>query len=263
MIKNPAEQILFPELVGKTVLITGASRGIGKQIAIAFARNASNVVLVARSASNLKEICEEIKQEGGNATYFSADFSSLDAAIQVLNFCGTQNIQPDVIINTLGGVFGSKTWGDPEEFERLYRLNFISAYSITKEFLPILKEKVWARLIYFGTVSTENGLNSMPYVVSKAALDSFVKFASRELAKLNPGIVSTMIRPGPIKVPGKYLSKLSVTNKTALDAWLLENNVSAGRLGEMNEIADLALFLASDKASFMHGSIIDINGGSF
>jgi NAD(P)-dependent dehydrogenase (short-subunit alcohol dehydrogenase family) len=72
-----------------------------------------------------------------------------------------------------------------------------------------------------------------------------------------------MVSPGPTAVSGKYLTNLGENDPKALQAWLTQNNVSAGRLGGVEEIADLILFLVSDKASYMHGSIVSVDGGSY
>lgn len=250
-------------MANKIALITGASRGIGRTVAERLAREGVHVGLVARNKEMLLEVAEGIRLSGGKAEYFVYDLSDISNVSKLVEDIIERNLVPDILINNLGGVNGSKNWDSYEILEQVFRLNFLAAYELVRRLLPYFEKMEWGRIVNLGSVSTKSGLNGIPYVISKSALEAFTIFSARDIAQRNPNVVMTMVSPGPTAVGGKYLDNLRKTNPEALQSWLAQNNVSAGRLGKTEEIADLILFLVSDMASYMHGSIVSIDGASY
>jgi NAD(P)-dependent dehydrogenase (short-subunit alcohol dehydrogenase family) len=250
-------------LSNKTALITGASRGIGRAIALKLASVGIKVAIVGRNEVLLSELVNKIRLNGGTAEYFAFDLTKAANVTNLLEACLEKDITPNILVNNLGGVAGSKDWDSYEVIEQIFQLNFLSSYELVRQLLPHFVENNWGRVVNIGSVSTKTGMNGIPYVVGKSALEAFTKFGSRDLAQRNPNIVMTMVSPGATSVEGKYLESLERNNPKALQDWLEENNVPARRLLEVEEIANLVLFLVSDKGAFMHGSIVAIDGGSF
>jgi len=250
-------------IANKIALVTGATRGIGRTVAEKLAREGVHVCLVARDKDMLQKVSEGIRLSGGKAEYFVYDLSDISNVSELVRDLIERDLVPNILINNLGGVNGSKDWDSIEIFEQVFRLNFLTAYELVRRLLPYFEKMEWGRIINLGSVSIKSGLNGTPYVISKSALEAFTIFSARDIAQRNPNVVMTMVSPGPIAVSGKYLDNLRKTNPEALQGWLAQNNVSAGRLGKTEEIADLILFLASDMASYMHGSIISIDGASY
>jgi 3-oxoacyl-[acyl-carrier protein] reductase len=250
-------------ITGKTALVTGASRGIGRTIAEKLAAEGVRVGLVGRNEELLLEVVEGIRFSGGKAESFVYDVSDLPNVENLLTDCFKRGFNPDILINNLGGVDGSKNWDKYDLVERLFRLNFLAAYELVRQLLPHLEKTGWGRIVNIGSLSTKNGLNGIPYVISKSALETFTIFAARDIAQRNPNIVMTMVSPGATAVSGKYLERIERTDPVALQNWLIQNNVSAGRLCKTEEIADLVLFLCSDMAAYMHGSIVSIDGATY
>ena len=250
-------------IAGKIALVTGASRGIGRTVAEKLALEGVHVGLVGRNKKALLEVVEGIRLTGGKAEYFIYDISDTSNVEKLVGDCIARNLIPDILVNNLGGVNKSKNWDSYESVEQAFRLNFLAAYELVRQLLPYLEKMESGRIVNIGSISTKNGLNGFPYVVSKAALEAFTLFGARDIAKRSPNVVMTMVSPGPTAVTGKYLANLEDANPRALKDWLAQNNVSAGRLGKVEEIADLVLFLVSDMASYMHGSIVSIDGASY
>ena len=250
-------------MAGKTALITGASGGIGRNVAEKLALEGVHVGLVGRNKKTLIQVVEGIRLSGGKADYFVYDISETSNVEILVADCIERGLVPDILVNNLGGVNKSKSWDSFESVEQAFRVNFLAAYELVRQLLPYLEKMECGRIVNIGSVSTKNGLNGFPYVVSKAALEAFTLFAARDIAKKSPNVVMTMVSPGPTAVSGKYLTNLEENNPQALQDWLAQNNVSARRLGTVEEIADLILFLVSDRASYMHGSIVSVDGGSY
>ena len=250
-------------MAGKTALITGASGGIGRNVAEKLALEGVHVGLVGRNKKTLIEVVKGIRLSGGKADYFVYDISETSNVEMLVADCIERGLIPDILVNNLGGVNKSKSWDSFESVEQAFRLNFLAAYELVRQLLPYLEKMESGRIVNIGSVSTKNGLNGFPYVVSKAALEAFTLFAARDIAKKSPNVVMTMVSPGPTSVSGKYLTNLEENNPQALQDWLAQNNVSARRLGKVEEIADLILFLVSERASYMHGSIVSIDGATY
>lgn len=195
-------------ITGKVALITGASRGIGRTIAEKLAREGVSVSLVGRNEEMLMEVVESIRLSGGKAEYFVYDISEIANVEKLVIDCVKRELVPDILINNLGGVNGSKNWDSYELVAQVFRLNFLASYELVRQLLPYLEKMEWGRIVNIGSVSTKSGLNGFPYVISKSALESFTVFAARDIAQRSPNVVMTMVSPGPIAVNGKYLDKL-------------------------------------------------------
>lgn len=245
-----------------TALITGASSGIGYAAALKLTKLGIKVVLVSRNMQRLEEIQEEIKLFGGSAEYIVIDFLELDSVDKLINEMQSRKIVPQILINSLGGVFESKDFSDQNVYRHVYRLNTEVAIELTNRFFPFMSEFGWGRIIHFGSLSTKTGINSLPYVVAKSALISFVKFAANRFASIDPKVVITAIAPGPISVPGKYLNKIESEAPDKLLTWLLENQIPTKRLVRIEEVINLITFLISENGDYMNGSVIEIDGGA-
>jgi NAD(P)-dependent dehydrogenase (short-subunit alcohol dehydrogenase family) len=245
-----------------TALITGATGGVGYSTAIRLSGLGIKVVLVSRDEIKLKKIQAEIKSIGGLSEYIVKDFLIENSVSELLEELSVRKIEPQILVNALGGPFDSEDWSDEAIYRRVYRLNTEVGIELTNKICKKISEYGWGRIIHFGSLSTKTGINSLPYITAKSALMSFVKFASNRFAKMDSKIVIAAIAPGPISVPGKYLSKIESGSPEILLNWFIENQIPTKRLVRIEEVVNLIEFLISDNGEYMNGSIIEIDGGA-
>ena len=239
----------------KNILVTGASRGIGKAIAIAFAQEGANVAVnYFKNKIAADEVVAKIKSLGADAIAIQADVSKEDDVQRMVEESIKHFGAIDVLINNAGIVFDipilEKT---VEQWERTLRVNLIGTFLCTKYTIPHMKNRIGASIL---NISSTNGINSISpesadYDTSKAGVISLTKNFSQFLA---PNIRVNCIAPGWVDTEiNKDLPKDVIEieiQKIALKRW-----------GHPEEIAKAVLFLCSEDASFITGSTLVIDGG--
>ena len=244
-------------LTGRTALVTGASRGIGREIAVAFARNGADVAIVARSADALAQVAEEIARSGRTCTVIAADVTSDDAADRIVReaLAGVGGI--DILVNNAGG----NSFMAPLQSMRLsgwhktLALNLDSVVALTQKALPSLIAGGHGSVI---NVSSVAGLRGAPlmshYGAAKAAVISLTRSLAVEVA--TAGVRVNSLVPGWIETDlTDFLRDSGEIEKGLLD------RVPMARWGRADEIAQAALFLAGDASSFMTGQELIVDGG--
>jgi len=241
----------------KTVIVTGGSRGIGKAIVYAFANAGYNVILnYNQSEQSAKNIVEDLKDCQGVVEMFKADVSrreDVDAMIEYVNkeFGGI-----DVVVNNAGishiGLFDEIT---EEEFRRVMDVNLMGVFNVTQEALKqCMLSKKNGTIINISSIWGITGSScEVAYSASKAGVIGLTKGLAKELAPSN--ITVNAIAPGAIATDMIY------KEYTEEEIEGIEKNIPMGRLGTPIEIANLALYLASDNARYITGQVISPNGG--
>lgn len=246
----------------RVALVTGGSRGIGLEVARRIARNGHHVVLVARDVETLESENTKITSMGGTSEIFSVDFLQKNSVQALQNFLEKRHLSPTILINALGGGFGSSHFDKLQKFEEVMRLNFFVAHELTKLVLENAKIEGWGRFIYFGTLAVNQKSASAPYIASKSALIEYMKTINKEMCKISPNIMAAAVSPGAISVPGKYLSKIEEAEPHKLVQFLSDNNIPVGRLGTTEEVAEVVSFLCQERNNYLHGCNIQIDGGA-
>jgi 3-oxoacyl-[acyl-carrier protein] reductase len=257
----------------KGVLVTGASQGIGKAIAAAFAAEGSRVVLTARHQPELEQAARELRQRGGEALALAADLTR-ESEVQRLAQHAVERLGTvHVLVNNAGGVGGSGS----AQFEELsdedwlsaFELNVLATVRLTRALVPSMKEHHWGRIINIGS---EVGLQPDRFVphynAAKAAVINLTKSLSKAYA--TDGILVNTVSPGPVKTPGavQFIATQTKahgeTPQQAEQAFLREHHphVELGRLATPEEVASAVVFLASEAASFINGTNLRVDGGS-
>jgi 3-oxoacyl-[acyl-carrier protein] reductase len=242
------------DLSGKTAIVTGASRGIGKAIAMALAASGAKVACVARSADKLTETVDEIAAAGGNAEVHPCDVTDSEAVTKLVEGLAEKWGQIDVVVNNAGI---TKDTLIPrmtdQQWDEVITTNLRSVFLFTRVASQVMMRKRTGRIINISSVS---GLMGNPgqanYSASKAGIIGFTRTVARELAgrKITVNAIC----------PGFVASEMTAAMGPALDE-MIKERIPAKRLGEAHEIADAVLYLASDSAAYMTGEVITLDGG--
>jgi len=244
---------------GKVAFVTGATSGIGHACAIGFANEGAKVVCIGRKPEALKDVEQTIRELGAEVLTIEADLSEVEQAEQAVKRATEVFGGIDVLVNAAGHIStGTIENTSLDAWDDMMNVNVRAAFQLMQKAVPSLIE----RRGNIVNVSSVTGLRSFPgvlaYCVSKAALDQLTRCASLELAAkgvrvnaVNPGVVVTQIH------------KRGGMNDEAYAAFLEHSKTThpLGRTGRPEEIADLVLFLASDKASWITGATYSIDGG--
>ena len=255
----------------KVVLVTGASKGIGKAIAVAFAAEGSFVVLNARNQQELEQAAQEIQQHGGHALALAADVTNASEvqrlAQQALAHFGTIH----VLVNNVGGAEGFASFEElsDEDWINVFQLNVLSTVRLIRAIVPSMKQQHWGRII---NISSESGTQPDPFMphygAAKAAVTNLTKSLSKAYAR--DGILVNTVSPALIKTPlveqifAAQAKARGITPQEVEQAFLRQNrpHIELGRPGTSEEVASAVVFLASEAASFITGTNLRVDGGS-
>jgi 3-oxoacyl-[acyl-carrier protein] reductase len=242
------------DLSGKTAIVTGASRGIGKEIALALAANGAKVACVARSADKLKETADAITAAGGTAEVHTLDATDSEAVTKLVEGLAEKWGQVDIVVNNAGITADTLIPRmTDEQWDSVIATNLRSVFLFTRVASQVMMRKRTGRIINISSVSGVMGNPGQAnYSASKAGIIGFTRTVARELAgrKITVNAIC----------PGFIASEMTAAMGATLDE-MIKEKIPAKRLGEAHEIADAVLYLASDSAAYMTGEVITIDGG--
>jgi 3-oxoacyl-[acyl-carrier protein] reductase len=243
-------------LQGRIALVTGASQGIGRACAMELAKAGATVALAARNEAKLAEAVKEIEEAGGQAAAFALDLANEESikagAKAVLERFG----KVEILVNNAGITRdGLMLRMKRADWDDVLNTNLTGAFLLTQALLsPMLKNR-WGRIINISSVVGRTGqAGQVNYAASKAGLIGLTRAMAREVA--SRGITVNAVAPGYIETA--MTEVLSEEQRKAMLA-----GIPLGRAGTDVEIAQSAVFLASDAAAYITGHVLDVNGGMF
>ncbi len=256
------------KLEGKVALVTGGGRGIGRAIALRFAREGAAVMVTSRTAAELERVVQEIIHEGGKATSIPGDASRESDVQRIVAATRAQFGPVDVLVNN-AGIYGPVDFVEnisAQDFDRVLAVNLLSAFLFIRFVLPEMKKRKTGVIINISSVSGKQAYTfNAAYGASKAGLLALTRTVAAEAAV--DGVRVNALCPGVIektrmydKLGEKLTAKLGISLEQ-LDQSTRET-ILLRRPQLPDEVAGAALFLASDDSSAITGQAINVDGGS-
>lgn len=239
-------------LEGKSAVITGSSRGIGRAIAMAFASSGASLVIHGTNEESLRPLASELGCE-----YVAGDIGEFSTSQKLAEKCMSRFGKIDILVNNAGINTRTKFLElSPEEWDRVLRVNLTGTFYACKCFIPHMIAQKSGSIINMSSraAKTAHPTASACYAAGKAGIDALTRKLAYDFGP--EGIRVNAICPGPIETD-MSLQWTEDYRKNVL------NDIPVRRLGTAEDIANLAVFLASEKSSFITGESININGGKY
>ena len=246
---------------GRKILIVGASKGIGRAIALEFAKEKANVIAIARSKELLESLEKECLELGASSFNYEVMDITLDNRKELTKKLLDKYGHFDVVVHAVGTSLVSRNInGGYKDWEEALRVNALASIDMNSIIIPhMIENNIKGHIIHISSISGHYLRGNPLYASSKAFLNAYVTTAGRELA--SKGITLNAVMPGAVAFNGSYWDKLIKDNDPKCNDFL-KHHQAIGRFGSPEEIAPLVVFLASDKSTFMPGAVIDISGGN-
>lgn len=243
-------------LKGKTALVTGCSKGIGEAMAIGLAEAGADIIGVSSSLKADSEVAKNVQSLGQQFTAYQADMSDRNSIYQFIDQVQKNHPQVDILINNAGTILRAPAAEHPDEYwDRVININLDAPFILAKAFGKNMIEKGYGKIIFTcSLLSFQGGINVPGYAASKGALASLVKALANEWA--SKGVNVNGIAPGYIATDNtEALRNDPVRSQSILD------RIPAGRWGSTDDFKGAVVYLASDAAHYVHGTILTVDGG--
>ncbi len=243
------------DLAGKVALVTGASRGIGKAIALAFGGSGAAVVVNYRdNRTQAEETAGEIKAKGGKAITWQADVADAGQVQAMIEGIDSRLERLDILVNNAGIVRDLLLLQmEKQDWTAVLETNLFGVYHCSRAVLKGMVMKRWGRIINLSSIAAfQGGRGQTNYAASKGAINAFTRSLAAEVGP--KGITVNAIAPGLIATD---MSR----GVLALSDGVVRERIALRRIGEPADVAPLAVFLASEAASYITGQVIHVDGG--
>ncbi|MDI6871788.1 MAG: 3-oxoacyl-ACP reductase FabG [Bacillota bacterium] len=240
-------------LKGKRAIVTGASRGIGRAIALRLAEEGADLVVNALHAERLAQVVKEVESLGRRAIAVPGDVGSCETAKRLVDAALTELGGLEILVNVAGinrdAMLHKMT---RDQWDEVLRVNLIGTFNTTQAAAIHMREAGYGRIINISSMSWLGNIGQANYAASKAGIVGLSKTAARELAK--KGVTVNVVCPGFIDT--------DMTRALPQNIWqLMMDKIPMGQVGDPRDVANLVAFLASDEARYLTGEVINVSGG--
>jgi NAD(P)-dependent dehydrogenase (short-subunit alcohol dehydrogenase family) len=254
------------DLQGKSALVTGASRGIGRATALALAEVGADVIVTARSAAELEELADEIRQKGTRAIAIPSDISDFSSLQSLVSRSVAEFGHLDILVNNAGITQGTKfTSMDYELWQKIQRVNVDAAMILMQLTLDGMVSQGWGRVVNIASIAAKSGLRySAAYNASKHALLGLTRSVALDFA--TKSVTVNAVCPGWVhtemveQTVNNIIEKTGRSKEEAIAS--LVKDVPLGRMVSSEEVAALVVFLCSHQAAAITGQGMNIDGGT-
>ena len=241
--------------MNKVALITGSSRGIGKQIAIKLAKNGYNIVVnYVNKNEEVEKTIEELKQFGVEVLEAQGDISNYEQSEKIVNSTIEKFGQIDVLVNNAGITKDMLIMRmKKEDFTKVIDVNLVGTFNITKNVIPHMMKKRTGRIINISSVVGISGnAGQCNYAASKAGIIGFTKSLAKEVASRN--ILVNAVAPGFIETNMTDVLQENVKEE-------IKKQIPLKRIGKAEDVANAVYFLTSEESSYITGQVLQVDGG--
>ena len=247
-------------IAGRNALITGGSRGLGRQCAISLGGEGVNVAICGRTESTINATVDELTGLGVRAVGIVADVTQIDDLAR-LHGDAVEGLGPiDILVNNAGGSMGATDLPDTplENYRAVFDFNLFNGYELSRLVLPHMQEQGWGRIINIASIYGREHGGNIAYMSAKAGVIAASKHAGLSLA--GSGVTVNSIAPGSILHPGGSWERFQrEQSKEVVDAFITQ--MPMGKFGWPEPIGDTCAFLASTRADLITGACILVDGG--
>lgn len=237
-------------------VVTGGTSGIGLSVAQELGKAGYDIILTGIDKDGAAKAVEELAKDGIHAEFIYADSMNEEDVNACFEQIAATGEALDVLVNNVGGLGGRQRFEEMETafMRRVMALNFDSAFYATRAAIPMLKKGTNPSIINYSTIAVTSGggIGAGIYAAAKAAIEGLTRALAKDLAEY--GIRVNAVSPGTIDTAFH-----AATNREVMESW--KNGIVMKRFGDPKEVATVVEFLVSEKASFLTGEVIQINGG--